>query len=106
MPAAAVASFTPAISGISGTSVGARGETVVDIGASGFEAREALCITFIVRTGEALPVAPAHAGAHTPRLLSRAPWTTALFQQPTLVVDGVDGPLRHQLCQNEVVTNL
>jgi hypothetical protein len=22
------------------------------------------------------------------------------------VVDGVDGPLRHQLCQNEVVANL
>src|SRR3954469_25430927 len=32
MPAAAVASFTPAISGMSGTSVGARGETAVDIG--------------------------------------------------------------------------
>src|SRR4051812_36525712 len=31
MPAAAVASFTPAISGIAGTSVGARGETAVDI---------------------------------------------------------------------------
>src|SRR6185312_10066092 len=31
MPAAAVASFTPAIAGISGTSVGARGETVVDM---------------------------------------------------------------------------
>src|SRR5690348_8308071 len=33
MPAAAVASFTPAIAGISGTSVGASGETEVDIGA-------------------------------------------------------------------------
>src|ERR1700761_5554551 len=32
MPAAAVASFTPAMAGISGTSVGARGETVEDIG--------------------------------------------------------------------------
>src|SRR5712675_2053686 len=32
MPAAAVASFTPATSGMSGTSVGARGETAVDIG--------------------------------------------------------------------------
>src|SRR5947208_16287676 len=31
MPAAAVASFTPAIAGISGTSVGARGEMVVDM---------------------------------------------------------------------------
>src|SRR6476619_4365931 len=61
MPAAAVASFTPAISGMSGTLVGARGETAVDIkGISGFEAREALCITFVVRTGEALPVAAAY----------------------------------------------
>src|SRR5689334_11435879 len=33
MPAAAVASFTPAIAGISGTSVGARGEMAVDMGA-------------------------------------------------------------------------
>src|SRR5215813_682399 len=32
MPAAAVASFTPAISGMAGTSVGASGETVVDMG--------------------------------------------------------------------------
>src|SRR5580704_1086005 len=32
MPAAAVASFTPAIAGISGTSVGASGETAVDMG--------------------------------------------------------------------------
>ena len=31
MPAAAVASFTPAITGMSGTSVGARGETAVDM---------------------------------------------------------------------------
>src|SRR5256885_6855112 len=31
MPAAAVASLTPAIAGISGTSVGARGEMVVDM---------------------------------------------------------------------------
>src|SRR6266540_7508884 len=31
MPAAAVASFTPAIAGISGTSVGASGEMVVDM---------------------------------------------------------------------------
>src|ERR1700712_5904475 len=31
MPAAAVASLTPAIAGISGTSVGARGETAVDM---------------------------------------------------------------------------
>src|ERR1700761_8878928 len=31
MPAAAVASFTPAISGMAGTSVGASGETVVDM---------------------------------------------------------------------------
>src|SRR5258708_5498305 len=37
MPAAAVASFTPAISGISGTSVGASGETAVDMG--GFRLR-------------------------------------------------------------------
>src|ERR1700686_4420911 len=29
--------------------------------------------------------------------------STAFAQQGTPVVDGVDGPLRHQLCQNEVV---
>src|SRR5207342_224966 len=34
MPAAAVASLTPAIAGISGTSVGASGETAVDMGTS------------------------------------------------------------------------
>src|SRR5712671_6548990 len=34
MPAAAVASLTPAITGISGTSVGARGETAVDMGSA------------------------------------------------------------------------
>src|SRR5271165_4572795 len=38
MPADAVASFTPAIAGMSGTSVGASGEMAVDMGASGFEA--------------------------------------------------------------------
>src|SRR5580658_3866881 len=32
MPAAAVASFTPEIAGMSGTSVGARGETALDMG--------------------------------------------------------------------------
>src|ERR1700736_4011099 len=32
MPAAAVASFTPAIAGMSGTSVGASGDTAEDIG--------------------------------------------------------------------------
>src|SRR5579863_3551365 len=35
MPAAAVASFTPEITGMSGTSVGARGATAVDIGRPG-----------------------------------------------------------------------
>jgi hypothetical protein len=32
MPAAAVASFTPEITGMSGTWVGARGETALDMG--------------------------------------------------------------------------
>src|SRR5258708_35841699 len=40
MPAAAVASFTPAIAGMSGISVGASGEMAVDMGASGFEQRK------------------------------------------------------------------
>src|SRR5690606_19025461 len=35
MPASAVAMRTPAIAGMSGTSVGARGETVVDMGLPG-----------------------------------------------------------------------
>src|SRR6185437_113734 len=53
MPAAAVASLTPAIAGMAGKSVGASGETVVDIWASGGrEMREALCIISVVRTGE------------------------------------------------------
>src|SRR5882724_7267640 len=39
MPAAAVASFTPAITGMSGTWVAASGETVVDIGTSGFQGK-------------------------------------------------------------------
>jgi hypothetical protein len=50
---------------MSGTSVGASGETVVDIKASGRrEIREALCITFDVRKGEGMRslVVPAHAG--------------------------------------------
>src|SRR6266702_698440 len=32
-----------------------------------------------------------------------ASWSTAFAQQFKRMVDGVDGPLRHQLCQNEVV---
>src|SRR5450631_2492477 len=40
MPAAAVASFTPAIAGISGTWVGASGEIADDMEASGFEQRK------------------------------------------------------------------
>src|SRR5258707_14730770 len=52
MPAAAVASLTPAITGMSGTTVGAFGEIGGDMRASGFEAKEALCITSIVRAGE------------------------------------------------------
>src|SRR5665213_4036073 len=46
MPAAAVASLMPTMAGMSGTSVGASGETAVDMGgASGFEQKEALLIT-------------------------------------------------------------
>src|SRR5260370_23409476 len=52
MPAAAVASFTPEIAGMSGISVGASGETADDMRTSGFEAKEALLITSIVRVGE------------------------------------------------------
>jgi hypothetical protein len=37
---------------MSGTSVGASGEMAVDMRASGFEAKEALCITTTVRMGE------------------------------------------------------
>jgi hypothetical protein len=37
---------------MSGTSVGARGDTGVDMRASGFEAKEALCITSIAGAGE------------------------------------------------------
>src|SRR5258708_20936131 len=40
MAAGAVASFTPAIAGMSGISVGASGEMAVDMGASGFEQRK------------------------------------------------------------------
>src|SRR6202040_651634 len=40
MPAAAVASLTPAMAGMSGTWVGASGETGVDMRASGFEGRK------------------------------------------------------------------
>src|SRR5271167_830060 len=52
MPAAAVASFTPAITGMSGTWVGALGEMAVDMGASGFDTP---CVV------------PANAGTHNHR---------------------------------------
>src|SRR5260370_23497704 len=45
MPALAVASLTPEITGMSGMSVGASGETADDMDTSGFEAKEALLIT-------------------------------------------------------------
>jgi hypothetical protein len=36
----------------------------------------------------------------------QVPLTAPAFANRTFVVDGVDGPLRHHLCQNEVVANL
>src|SRR5579872_1303649 len=59
MPAAAVASLTPGITGMSGTSVGARGEIVEDMEAHQAERnqernRKALCITFVMRKGEGI----------------------------------------------------
>jgi hypothetical protein len=53
MPAAAVASFTPAIAGISGTWVGASGEMADDMGTSRLRVEEVLSITSIVRAGRA-----------------------------------------------------
>jgi hypothetical protein len=53
MPAAAVASFTPAMSGRAGTSVGASGETEVDMGFPAVrEQAAALCIIFVGSRGE------------------------------------------------------
>src|ERR1700749_1700516 len=56
MPAAAVASFTPAMSGMAGAAVGASGETEVDMGFPAVREQEAaLCIIFVGSRGEAGP---------------------------------------------------
>src|SRR5260370_28697188 len=107
MPAAAVASFTPESSGMSGISVGASGETADDMRTSGFEAKEALLITSIVRVGEGVQCVH-----HSSSPRKRGPITTVVqYLRRQLAAcpnakarrDGVDGPLRHRVCQNEVV---
>ena len=50
-------------------------------------------------------VVPANAGTHTPWLLHGATLVDALPWLRSAVADGVDGPLRHRVCQNEVVRN-
>src|SRR5262245_26258682 len=80
MPAAAVASLTPAIAGMSGTSVGASGEMAVDMRASGERIKEALCITFVVKDGEG-----AASGSVVPAIgsaLSRRPMTGSAGRRP------------------------
>ncbi|MFH0301289.1 hypothetical protein AAFX91_29510, partial [Bradyrhizobium sp. 31Argb] len=48
-------------------------------------------------------VVPAKVGTHNHREMLWREQAVAAEHTPKPVVDGVDGPLRHQLCQNEVV---
>src|SRR5436190_7431199 len=71
MPAEAAASFTPAIAGISGNSLGASGETADDMSKFRLRGKEALCITLMLKTGRPvmIVVVPANAGTHNHRRL-------------------------------------
>src|ERR1700748_2481217 len=94
MPAAAVASLTPAISGMAGTSVGASGETEGDMGFPAGRAKGSALYHLRWRAGRGQcphkPVVPANAVTHKHRgfVVERDAATACPSPQPVVMGPG------------------